>query len=256
MPARVTAPARELGLPRYTVSLARDQDDVRAAQRLRYDIFVGILGAPLDIRVPGHDTDPFDVHCDHLLVRERSTGTTVGTYRLLPPERARAIGRTFSDEEFDLGRLTAIRSGLVDGGRACVHPDHRNGLVIALLWAGLARYLVRGRHSWLGGCCSVQLQGGEEWAARVWRTATHRHLSPQEYRVVPRRPWPLPTTSAEPLPPTAMPPLIRGNLRVGAWVCGEPSYDPPFNSLSLYMLLPMRRIKPQYLNRFLALAPA
>ena len=91
------------------VSLARDQDDVWAAQRLRHLVFAGELGARLDGPEPGLDVDPFDAYCDHLLVREQNTGDVVGTYRLLPPEAARAAGRIYFDSEFDLSRLA--RSG-------------------------------------------------------------------------------------------------------------------------------------------------
>ncbi|CAM5640577.1 L-ornithine N(alpha)-acyltransferase OS=Streptomyces glaucescens OX=1907 GN=SGLAU_29320 PE=3 SV=1 [Streptomyces glaucescens] len=86
-PPQPAAPAR------YTVSLARDEEDVRAAQRLRHDVFAGELGALLTSPRPGLDIDAFDAYCDHLLVREETTGQVVGTYRLLPPERAAVAGR-------------------------------------------------------------------------------------------------------------------------------------------------------------------
>lgn len=100
----VGAPA-EQPTPRYVVGLARDQEDVRAAQRLRHRVFAGELGALLDGPEPGLDTDAFDAYCDHLLVREESTGEIVGTYRILPPDRAAVAGRLYSESEFDLTRL-------------------------------------------------------------------------------------------------------------------------------------------------------
>ncbi|OSC52139.1 GNAT family N-acetyltransferase, partial [Streptomyces sp. 4F] len=87
---------------RYTVALARHEEDVRAAQRLRHDVFAGEMGALLSSPQPGHDIDPFDAYCDHLLVREETTGQVVGTYRLLPPERAAIAGRLYAESEFDL----------------------------------------------------------------------------------------------------------------------------------------------------------
>lgn len=81
-PPHPTAPIR------YTVGLARNEEDVRAAQRLRHDVFAGEMGALLSTPQPGHDIDAFDAYCDHLLVREEVSGQVVGTYRLLPPERA------------------------------------------------------------------------------------------------------------------------------------------------------------------------
>ncbi|MGW2847659.1 GNAT family N-acetyltransferase, partial [Streptomyces sp. NPDC001274] len=129
-----TAPER----PRYRVSLATGPDEVRAAQRLRHLVFAGELGARLHSPEPGLDSDAFDAYCDHLLVREEATGEVVATYRVLPPERAEAAGGLYAESEFDLGRLAPIRDDLVEVGRSCVHPAHRDGAVIALIWAGLA----------------------------------------------------------------------------------------------------------------------
>ncbi|MFP8908058.1 GNAT family N-acetyltransferase [Streptomyces atacamensis] len=246
----------------YTVSLARDEADVRAAQRLRYEVFAGELGARLAGPEPGLDTDPFDAYCDHLLVRERATGEVVGTYRLLPPERARVAGRLYAEGEFELDGLldgAGLRGGLVEAGRSCVHPDHRDGAVIALMWAGIARYLKRTGHNWLGGCCSLPLADGGATAAAVWAAVAERHLAPAEHRVRPRLPWragdvePAPGAAAS---RTALPPLLRGYLRLGAKVCGEPAHDPDFGVADLYVLLSLRDTNPRYLRHFLSLLPA
>ncbi|WP_327165578.1 GNAT family N-acetyltransferase [Streptomyces zaomyceticus] len=241
--------------PRYVVGLARHQEDVRAAQRLRHQVFVGEFGARLDGPEPGLDTDAFDAYCDHLLVREETTGEVVGTYRILPPDRAAVAGRLYSESEFDLTRLAPIRHDLVEVGRSCVHPAHRNGAVIALIWAGLARYMTDTGHNWLAGCCSLPLADGGTLAAATWDTVRTRNLAPEEYWVTPHRLW-----NAEgvtrPEGRTELPPLLRGYLRLGAWVCGAPAYDPDFGVADVYVLLSLRRIHPRYLNHFLSLAPA
>ncbi|MET9682852.1 GNAT family N-acetyltransferase [Streptomyces coeruleorubidus] len=246
-PAQPTAPTR------YTVVLARTEEDVRAAQRLRHDVFAGELGALLSGSQPGLDVDPFDAYCDHLLVREETTGQVVGTYRLLPPERAAVAGRLYSESEFDLSSLAGIRPELVEVGRSCVHPDHRDGAVISLIWAGIARYMVDRGHEWLAGCCSVPLADGGTLASATWDRVNAKHLSPQEYRVRPLLPWvpgPVPAARVE------LPALLRGYLRLGAWVCGEPAHDPDFGVADLYVLLPMSRVNPRYLRHFLSLVPA
>ncbi|MEU0633076.1 GNAT family N-acyltransferase [Streptomyces sp. NPDC005989] len=253
VPAQPVAPAP----PRYRVSLAADQDEVRAAQRLRHLVFAGELGARLDGPEPGLDSDAFDAYCDHLLVREETTGDVVATYRVLPPDRARIAGRLYAESEFDLGRLRPIRDDLVEVGRSCVHPAHRDGAVIALIWAGLARYMERTGHNWLAGCCSVPLTDGGTAAAGAWETVRTKHLAPEDHWVTPHRLW-QPTTAAQPAPPTGLatlPPLLRGYLRLGAWVCGAPAHDPDFNVADLYVLLSLRRTDPRYLRHFLALAP-
>jgi len=239
---------------RYTVTLARDESDVRAAQRLRHDVFAGEMGALLATSRQGLDVDPFDAYCDHLLVRDTTTGQVVGTYRLLPPDRAEAAGRLYSESEFDLGALDGIRSGLVEVGRSCVHPDHRDGAVIGLIWAGIARYMMDSGHEWLAGCCSVPLADGGALAAGTWDRVRGKYLAPDEYRVRPLLPW-----KAEGVPRPAragLPPLLRGYLRLGAWVCAEPAHDPEFGVADLYVLLSMRRVDPRYLRHFLSLVPA
>ncbi|MFE5900717.1 GNAT family N-acetyltransferase [Streptomyces sp. NPDC056488] len=241
--------------PRYAVGLARHQEDVRAAQRLRHQVFAGEMGARLDGPEPGLDSDAFDAYCDHLLVREETTGEVVGTYRLLPPERAAVAGRLYSEGEFDLTRLAPVRHDLVEAGRSCVHPAHRNGAVIALIWAGLARYMAETGHNWIAGCCSVPLDDGGALAAATWDTVRTKHLAPEEYRVTPHRLW-SPEGVARPEGRTELPPLLRGYLRLGAQVCGAPAHDPDFGVADLYVLLSLRRTNPRYLNHFLSLVPA
>ncbi|MET9731015.1 GNAT family N-acyltransferase [Streptomyces sp. NPDC006458] len=248
-------PPQQAAPTRYTVTLARTEDDVRAAQRLRHEVFAGEMGAHLTTAQPGLDIDEFDAYCDHLLVRDTLTGQVVGTYRLLPPERAAVAGRLYSQGEFELSRLDGIRPGLVEVGRSCVHPDHRDGAVIGLIWAGIARYMVDGGHEWLAGCCSLPLADGGALAAGTWDRVKAKHLAPEEFQVRPLVPW-----SAEgvtrPVGRTELPPLLRGYLRLGAWVCGEPAYDADFKVADLYVLLSMRRVDARYLKHFLSLVPA
>ncbi|MDT0405348.1 MULTISPECIES: GNAT family N-acetyltransferase [Streptomyces] len=248
-PPKPTAPSR------YTVTLARDEEDVRAAQRLRYDVFAGEMGALLSTPQPGLDADPFDAYCDHLLVREETSGQVVGTYRLLPPERAGIAGRLYAEGEFDLSGLDAIRPSLVEVGRSCVHPGHRDGAVIGLIWAGIARYMTDRGHAWLAGCCSIPLADGGTLASATWDRVRAKHLAPEEYRVRPLLPW-QPKASGPAAAPADLPALLRGYLRLGAWVCGEPAHDADFGVADLYVLLPMNRVDPRYLRHFLSLVPA
>ncbi|MFI5761028.1 GNAT family N-acetyltransferase [Streptomyces sp. NPDC051563] len=256
-PLPAPAPARrpeDAPAPRYAVRIARDENEVRAAQRLRHQVFAGELGARLDGPEPGLDSDAFDAYCDHLLVVDEETEQVVGTYRLLPPERAAVAGRLYSEGEFDLSALGPIRPDLVEVGRSCVHPDHRNGAVIALIWAGLARYMDRSGHNWLAGCCSVPLSDGGVLAAATRENVLSRSLAPVEYRVTPHLPW---NPEGITFPSrTELPPLLRGYLRLGAWVCGEPALDAEFACADLYVLLSLRRTNPRYLKHFLSLAPS
>jgi putative hemolysin len=238
-----TAPAQ--GAVRYTLRIAMDSAEVKAAQRLRHQVFAGELGARLRSPEPGLDVDEFDEVCDHLVVVAEDGTEVVGTYRMLPPGRS---ARRYSDTEFDLSALAPIADELVEAGRSCVHPGHRDGTVINLMWAGIARYMHLSGYRWLAGCASVGLSDGGIRAAGVWDLVRRKHLAPPEYRVLPHRPW----QPVEPLGGRAgVPPLLRGYLRLGAWVCGAPAHDPDFDCADLYVLLGLDRVDPRYLRHFL-----
>ncbi|MGP3965480.1 GNAT family N-acetyltransferase [Nonomuraea sp. 3N208] len=227
---------------RYTVDMATSAADLRAAQRLRYAVFAEEMGARLDSPVSGLDADRFDAYCDHLLVRDGAE--VVGTYRLLPAGRT---DRLYSDGEFDLRNLAPIRKGLVEAGRTCVHPDHRDGAVMALMWAGIARYMTDGGHQWLAGCCSVPLDDQGAVAAAI---VDQVPLGPEEYRVMPRNPWRARRGGASGdrfVPPA----LLRGYLRLGSWVCGAPAHDRDFGTADFFVLLSMARVNHRYLRYFL-----
>ncbi|MCF8149755.1 MAG: GNAT family N-acetyltransferase [Burkholderiaceae bacterium] len=240
------ATARHVG---YSVALARSEEDVREAQRLRYKVFADELGAQIRTATPSHDIDRFDAFCDHLIVRESYADRIVGTYRILSPQAARRAGGYYSDNEFFLSRLLNLRTRMVEVGRSCIHPDHRSGAVITLLWAGLADYMVSNKHEYLIGCASIGMGDGGHNAANLYAQIAPGAMAPAEYRVFPRHS--LPVERLVTTQPALVPPLIKGYLRLGAWVCGEPAWDPYFNTADLLLLLPMARMNPRYMRHFI-----
>ena len=274
-----TLPLSQLGLPRRSlhpgspdthglglaapaaagieVSWACHQDEVREAQRLRHAIFAGEMGARLRTPLAGHDIDIFDDFCEHLLVRDTASREVVGTYRVLTPAQARRIGGTYSDTEFDLTRLRHLRARMVETGRACVHPQHRQGGVILALWGALAAFMQRNQLDTMVGCASIPLQhhgasgmdGAGQAAASIWNQLRDRHLAPIEFHVRPRLPLPLERFDGG--LDIAPPPLIRGYLRLGAEVLGPPAWDPEFNSADLPMMLRIDRLPTRYRRHFL-----
>jgi putative hemolysin len=229
---------------RLSVGLAGDAGERRAAQRLRWQVFADELGAKLESAEPGIDQDIFDQYCEHLVVRDGTE--VVGTYRLLPPEGAKRIGLYYSETEFDLIRLRGIRSRMVEVGRSCIAPGYRSGAVIALLWSGLARYMLAHGHGYLAGCASISLADGGQAAAYLQQLDDH--LAPIEYQVIPRRRVPEAKIPEKEKP--SLPPLVKGYLRCGAWVCGEPAWDPEFNCADFFMLLPVARLEARYARHF------
>lgn len=233
----------------YSLLVATTPEEVEAAQRLRYDVFAGELGAKLNTEQPGLDVDEFDKHCDHLMVRHDATGDIVGTYRMMPPERAADAGRLYSDTEFDLSALDDLRPGLVETGRSCVHAEHRTGAVVSLVWTGIARYIVFSGHRYLAGCASVPLSDGGAYAASVWDMLYEKHHAPEEQRVRPLHPWS--ADGIDRVDRLVLPPLVKGYLRLGAKVCGPPAHDPDFNVVDFFVLLDTQQVDERYVKFFL-----
>ncbi|MES2163120.1 MAG: GNAT family N-acyltransferase [Pseudomonadota bacterium] len=233
---------------KLVLSMASTPEELREVQRLRYKVFIETMGLSSLVREDGLDSDEFDEHCDHLIVRDSSTLRVVGTYRLLSASRARKLGRVYSEGEFDLGRLNNLRGRMVEAGRACIHPDYRGGSVIMLLWSGLAEYMRRENCDYLAGCASISLADGGHNAVAVYQSLVGAHLAPSEYRVTPHLPFPFSKLEAAQKP--QVPPLLKGYVRSGAWICGEPAWDPDFESADLFLLLPLANLDGRYARHY------
>ena len=235
--------------PKLSLSLASTMEEIREVQRLRYKVFVEAMGLEALKNHEGLERDEFDEFCDHLIVRDTRTLEVVGTYRVLTPKSLMQTRRFYSENEFGLGRLSNLRPRIIEAGRACIHPDYRSGGVIMMLWAGLAACMQREKAEFLIGCASVSLADGGHTINALYRRLAKDNLSPPEYRVTPRLPFPL---HDEPLPEgLQVPALIKGYLRSGAWVCGEPAWDPDFHSADLFMMLPLSRLDSRYARHYL-----
>ncbi|WP_027499177.1 GNAT family N-acetyltransferase [Rhodococcus sp. UNC363MFTsu5.1] len=249
-------------VPRYTLLLSSDREHRVAAQRLRYQVFAsepGFEGAVRGIS-DGLDADHFDEYCDHLLVRDELADEVVGCYRMLTPDAAIAAGGLYTATEFDLAALDPLRPQLVEMGRACVHPDHRSGSVLGLMWAGILNYLELTGYRWAMGCVSVPMQarpsdlpGANVRGVRDRLLAAH--ATAPDLRVRPLRPVPDLDEIAPPAR-TVLPPLLRGYLRLGASICGEPAHDPDFGVADFVALLGMAEADERYLGRLRSAAAA
>lgn len=235
--------------PKLTLSLATTKEEVREVQRLRYKVFIEAMGLSHLSNDAGLDADAFDDCCDHLIVRDSKSLEVVGTYRVMSPHAARSMGHYYSEQEFDLSRLAHLRDSIAEAGRACIHPDYRSGGVIMLLWAGLASFMRRENCQYLIGCASISLSDGGHNAAALYHALSEENLAPSEYRVLPRHPFPI--HDRDPGVKPQIPPLIRGYLRSGAWVCGDPAWDPDFHCADLFMMLPLSKLDSRYARHYL-----
>ncbi|KUJ86016.1 ornithine-acyl-ACP acyltransferase [Ruegeria marisrubri] len=235
--------------PSITIKIAETDAELRAAQRLRYDVFVRELGAGGEMvdHVAGLERDRFDPFFDHMLAIDDSTGQVIGVYRLLPGDRAEEIGQFYSEGEYDLGVLKSSGRKLLELGRSCVHPDYRGGTAMYHLWNGLADYVSENGIEVLFGVASFH--GTDVQAlAQPLSMLHHNHLAPPDLRV---RAQPGVFQNMDLVAPDKLdrraamvqvPALIKAYLRLGGFV-GEGAFiDHAFNTTDVCLILDTSRM--------------
>jgi len=250
-------PAPESDGPRYSLLVSSDREHREAAQRLRYRVFAAEPGFVIPQSPDARDVDRFDDFCDHLLVRDNVSDEFVGCYRMLPPDGALAAGGYYTATEFDLSALDPAAHRVVEMGRACVDTAHRSGSVLALMWAGILHYLQLTGHDTVMGCVSVPMQDRPDAVAGANVRAVRdflldRHAADRSRWVRPLRPVRVDGRSLDdiaPPPRPAVPPLLRGYLRLGAKICGEPAHDPDFGVADFVALQSLHGADVRYLER-------
>ncbi|MEV5649653.1 GNAT family N-acyltransferase [Nocardia sp. NPDC052254] len=250
--------------PEYSLVVSSDLDHRRAAQRLRYQVFANEPGFDIPDNADGLDADRFDDHCDHLLVRDDLTDQFVGCYRMLPPDKVSAAGGYYTATEFDVSAMDPAGQRIVEMGRACVVPEHRNGSVLTLMWAGILHYIQLTGYDWVMGCVSVPMCEGPTDppgvnVAAVRNLLLSKHAGDPQRRVRPYRPVLVDGRGLDEVDAPArpkLPPLLRGYLRLGAEICGEPAHDPDFGVADFVALLGLETINTRYLERLQSAAGA
>ncbi len=235
--------------PSFTVKLAETEAELKAAQRLRYDVFVTELGGGGEMvdHAAKLERDRFDPYFDHMLALDDHSGKVVGVYRLLPGERAAQVGQFYSEDEYDLSVLKHGGRRLLELGRSCIHPDYRGGMALYHLWNGLARYVEEREVEVLFGVASFH--GTDLHAlAQPLSMLHHNHLAPEDLRV---RAQPSVFESMNLVPADALdrraamlqvPALIKAYLRLGGFV-GEGAFiDHAFNTTDVCLILDTARM--------------
>ncbi|GAC55735.1 GNAT family N-acetyltransferase [Gordonia amicalis] len=239
------------------VLVSEDPADIVAVQQLRYRVFADEPGFSDRIgdAVTGRDADRFDEFCEHLVVRHDDHGV-IGCARVLAPPRAIAAGGWYSSTEFDLGDVADIFAETVELGRACVHAEHRDGSVTALMWAALLQYMDQAGYRYLMGCVSVPLYSPGEWmpgsVLRAVRDRLREDYTDPVLRVSPLTPPRIGGRLLDDITPSdtvGMPPLMRGYLRMGARICGEPAVDDVFDVADFLTVLDREGTNRRYLER-------
>lgn len=235
------------------VELARNAEDVTAAQSLRYKVFGEEMGAKLNGMGTCLDADEFDPYCQHLLVRESDTGCVVGCTRILTDESADRVGRFYSEGEFDLQAIRALPGRKLEVGRTCISSDYRQGAAIAVLWSGLAGFVNLHGYDYLFGCASLPLGERDMQAAAIMNRLRQQAMAPTDIRVTPLVPLGV-SGVPDNLLDAPLPALVKAYVRLGAKACGEPCRDADFGVADVLMLLDMDQLKPAYSRHFMARA--
>jgi len=248
------------------VRLAASSWEIRRAQALRYRVFYEEMSAVSDFhtRQTRRDADRFDRFCDHLLVidharRSRTFGLPeiVGTYRLLGNDAADSAGGFYSDAEFELGPLLKRRADLnfLELGRSCVLAEYRNKRTLELLWHGIWAYVLRHGFDVMIGCASLEGTDPEKLALPL--SFLHHHCrAPEEWRIAARKNRRvemdrLPAAAVDPKAALrALPPLIKGYLRLGAHVGDGAVIDSQFGTIDVAIVLPVAKIAARYVEHY------
>lgn len=222
---------------RYTIKFAKTEQEVEAAQRLRYHVFKEELERNFHFE-NGIDKDKYDEHAHHLIVVHNESDSIIGTYRLQSYEQA-MVGNGFTTGvRFKLNQLPdSVLKNAVEVGRACISEKHRSGRVLFLLWKGLAGYLEHFNKRYLFGYAALESKKPQVALQTLEYLKQHNHLHP-EYHIEPKKEYQLERN--EKMPQTDeidIPPLFQNYLDVGCTVCGGPSYDRNLNLLHFVILL-------------------
>jgi putative hemolysin len=236
--------------PVYTVRFARNDEEIRAALRLRFEVFNLELNEGLaSAHATGMDEDEFDEVCDHLIVVEEGSGAVVGTYRMQTGTMAGLHLGYYSACEFDFTPFEPFRDSLVELGRACVHRDHRSIAVISMLWREIVRYALDRNARYLIGCSSLTSQDPAHGRALYNRFAAEGHLADSKFRTVPLPAFEL--AQVEPLADCPPPPkLLRAYLGIGAKICSTPAIDRAFGTIDFLTMIDCFNADPAAKDRF------
>lgn len=235
--------------PPFLLRLAETEADLKAAQRLRYQVFVEELGGdgPMVDHAGRLERDAFDPFFDHLVLVDRRRDPTgldhvIGAYRVLPGDRRAAAGRFYSEAEFDLGPLLGSGRKLLELGRSCVHPDHRGGTAMFHLWNGLAEYVLERGIEVLFGAASFHGTDAAMLAAPL-SYLYHHHLAPPALRVraLAAHRQEMNLIAADQLDRKAAmamtPALIKAYLRLGGYVSDGAWTDTAFNTTDVCLVM-------------------
>jgi len=241
--------------------LAENEDEIRAAQALRYRIFYEEMSAEptAEMQRLRRDFDSFDDYCDHLLVIDRALPAgprrVVGTYRLLRRAMAEKRGQFYSVDEYDIRQILAFPGEILELGRSCIEPAYRQRSIMQLMWRGIADYVMYHEIGLMIGCASL---AGVDPAAHALALSYlhHHHLAPANLRprALPSRYVAMNMMPRDRVDARAalgqLPPLIKGYLRLGGFVGDGAVIDNQFHTTDVSVVVVTDRVTGKYYRHY------
>ncbi len=251
------------------VRLARNFKEVKKAQRLRYQVFYEEMSAVADSHTQAtrRDSDPFDSCCDHMLVIDhaslkrnklgRQKPEIVGTYRLLRQEIADRRGGFYTQGEYDIQKLIDANPGkrFLELGRSCVLKPYRNKKTVELLWHGVWSYILMHKIDVMVGCASIEGTNPDNLSSQL-AFLHHNARAPKEWRVtaLPERYVEMNRLPADSINQKealrALPPLVKGYLRLGAFIGDGAVVDHQFGTTDILVIMPVSELNSRYVNYY------
>jgi putative hemolysin len=232
--------------------VASTEQELRAAERLRYDVFVRELGGTGENvdHVLGLERDMFDPHADHLIAIDRAADdAVVGVYRVLTREMADKAGRFYSEDEYDLSALKSSGRRLLELGRSCVHADYRGGTTMFQLWQGLADYVACHEIEVLFGVASFHGTDPQKYAHALSNLAVN-FLADETLRPVSNLYQPMSIIAPDQIDRAAAikdtPPLIKSYLRLGGVVGDGAFIDHEFNTIDVCLIMDTEKMSSKH----------
>jgi L-ornithine Nalpha-acyltransferase len=242
------------------VFVANREEDIRAAQELRYKVFFEEMGAPPTEAAlkTKRDEDVFDAVCDHLLVvdhLDEYSYKVVGNYRMIRRDAMRKIGRFYTDGEYDITPIHNYQGEILEVGRSCVDIEYRNRAAMQLLWRGIGAYVSKFNIDILFGCASFHGMDPQEHAMAL-SYLYHYHLAPEELRPVALKNryvemnlMPKEAVDAK-RAFASLPALIKGYIRLNGYVGLGAVIDPEYNTTDVSIVVKIDHVSDKYAHRY------
>ncbi len=242
-------------MPEFDIKITTAADEIREAQRLRYQVFNLEMKKGLQAsNERGLDIDEFDPFCDHLIVRDQKSQEVVGTYRLLLGAQARNNIGFYSEREFNLEKIKKLDGELLELGRSCARKDFRDRALIPLMWEAIVQYVKSHEVRYLFGCGSLYTTDPQE-VSKAFALFQQKYYAAEAFRVQPVAQCRIDGISEDMNVDgddsifVDLPSLIKGYLRLGALVCGPPALDRDFGTADFLVLLDIQKLSNSYLRR-------